>query len=186
MHLIRDGREPITDFAKALKKEHERIQNNWGPIWHYTQGGMYYQQVKRYLDAFERTQIKIYLYDEFNAEPVTVLTDIFQFLDVTDDWLPDMSVRHNVSGVPKSRRFQEFLHTLLLKPNPVKTISRLVIPEQVRWRATTAVRNLNLIRSSLSPEMRHRLTEEQFREDILKLQDLLARDLSHWLASSVD
>jgi hypothetical protein len=32
----------------------------------------------------------------------------------------------------------------------------------------------------LDPEIRARLTED-YREDILKLQDLIGRDLSHWL-----
>jgi hypothetical protein len=35
----------------------------------------------------------------------------------------------------------------------------------------------------LDPELRARLTEE-YREDILKLQDLIGRDLSHWLKTT--
>ena len=65
MHLIRDQQEPITDFAQALKAEESRIQNNWGFLWRYQDIGFYSVQLKRYFEKFDRSQIKVYLYDYF-------------------------------------------------------------------------------------------------------------------------
>jgi len=103
IHLVREGRETLTNFSQALQSEEERIRQNWGPLWHLTRCGFYYEQVKRYFDTFPREQIKIYLYDDFKARPTQVVQDIFRFLKVDDSFQPDMSVRVNISGIPKSR-----------------------------------------------------------------------------------
>ncbi len=43
------------------------------------------------------------------------------------------------------------------------------------------LRSKNLKTLPLDPEIRKRLIEEVYKEDILKLQHLLNRDLSNWL-----
>jgi hypothetical protein len=180
MHVTRDGREPIADFAEALKLEEERIALNWGPIWHYTKIGFYSEQIRRYYELFEREQIKVYLYDDFSARPIDVLQDIFRFLDVNDTFVPDVRIRANVSGVQRSQTLYWLIERLFARPNPIRTVARKLLSEETRWRFTSNVRNQNIVHQSISPEIRHQLTE-LFREDILRLQDLLARDLSHWL-----
>ncbi|MDP6150009.1 MAG: sulfotransferase, partial [Gammaproteobacteria bacterium] len=50
MHLIRDDREPMRDFAAALAAEEQRIADNWGFLWRYKQLGRYYEQLKHYYD----------------------------------------------------------------------------------------------------------------------------------------
>jgi len=181
MHLIRDGREPISDFSQALKVEEERIEANWGPIWHYKRGGLYFEQVKRYYETFEKDQLRIYLHEDLDSAPQNVLKDVFDFLEVSDSWMPDVSVRPNVSGVPKSTHLHALMHFLFLKPNLLKTVSRKIIPEQIRWRVTTQMRTLNMAKRLMAPDVRFQL-KEFFREDIQNLSQLIDRDLSHWLA----
>jgi hypothetical protein len=183
MHVTRDGREPIADFAEALKFEEERIALNWGPIWHYTRIGFYSEQIERYFELFDPEQIKIYLYDDFSARPIGVLQDMFRFLDVDDTFVPDIRIRANVSGAHRSQVLYWLIERLFSRPNPIRTVARKVIGEETRWRFTSSVRNRNIVRQSISPEMRRELTE-LFREDTLRLQDLLDRDLSGWLPES--
>lgn len=180
MHLTRDGREPVADFGQALALEEERIKMNWGPIWHYKKGGLYYEQVKRYFETFGPDQLKILLHDDLNHDSQAVLKEVFSFLGVSDSWMPDVSIRPNVSGVPKSERLHKFMHTLFLKPNTIRSVSRKVIPEYVRWRVTTQMRNLNITKKPMSPQVRQQLID-YFREDIGKLSQLISRDLSQWL-----
>ncbi len=180
MHVIRDGREPEQDFAKALKQEEKRIANNWGPIWHYKKCGFYFEQLEHYYDTFERFQIRAYLYEDFNNDPVFILKDIYEFLGLQNTkWVPDLAVRPNVSGIPRSQHAQRMMHKLLIESNPIKSISRKVIPFNIRWRITTAVRQWNLKRPILSPLLRQELTE-LYRDDIKKLEGLIEQDLSHW------
>ena len=176
MHLVREGREPLTDFEQALRAEEMRRRSNWGPLWHYTQRGFYYTQLKRYLDRFDQRQIKIYLYEDFNANPLSIIKDIFRFLEVDEDFTPDISLRYNVSGIPKNR----VLHTFLSKKNPIKMILEPILPVGLRQRIRIKFMNRNLTKSQLSPAIRKQLIDI-FREDILKLQELIQQDLSQWL-----
>ena len=183
MHVTRDGREPVADFAEALQLEEERIAKNWGPIWHYRNVGYYSRQIERYYALFDREQIRVYLYDDFSVRPIDVLQDIFRFLDVEDAFVPDMRIKANVSGVQKSQSIYWLIERLFSRPNPIRAAARRLIGEETRWRFTSSVRNRNLVRQSIPLDIRRELTE-LYRDDILRLQDFLGRDLSAWLNGS--
>jgi hypothetical protein len=177
LHMVRDGREPLESFEQALQAEETRIHSNWISIWHYKHMGFYYPQVKRYLEAFGRDQLRVYLYEELKEDPLGMLKDIFRYLGVDDAFVPDVSLRHNVSGVPKRRA----VHDFLTRPHPLKAVVKPFVPELVRLRLVTSLRNRNLSKaSSLSPEVREGLVEA-YREDVLRLEELIQRDLSRWL-----
>lgn len=181
LYQIRDALEPITDFAQALREEETRIQNNWVPIYYYQQMGFYYTQLKRYFDMFNREQIRVYLYEDFSTNPSSILQDIFRFLGVDDTFTPNMSVRHNVSGIPRNKILNEFL----VKPHPIKSIFKPFLPENLRKAIIVSLKNRrNLDKPPrLSPELRKQIIEV-YREDILKLEVLIQQDLSRWLELS--
>jgi hypothetical protein len=178
LHMTRDGREPLDGFEQALEVEEARIRDNWGSVYHYRQKGFYHSQLERYFEAFGRERIRVYLYEDLREDPLGMLRDVFNFLGVDDDFRPNVSLRHNVSGVPRSRA----LHGLLGRSHPLKSAVKPFVPEVVRLRLVTSLRNRNLSRPSpLSPRIRGRLIEN-YREDILRLETLIGRDLSGWLA----
>jgi len=174
LHFIRDGQEPLTDFARALQEEQTRIHNNWA-FGRYASRGFYHAQLRRYFDAFDRSQIKVYLYEDFSADPIGVLRDTFRFLGVDEVFVPEMSVRPNVSGVPNNRA----LHALLTRPERIKAILKPYLPPKL-LRFASDLRDRNLAKPQLAQEERRQMAE-MYREDILKLQDLIGRDLSKWL-----
>ena len=171
-YQVRDGCETLT-FEQALLAEKRRItQKKRWPGWHYKQAGFYYHQVKRYFDLFDPSQIKIYLYETLQDSSASVVRDVFQFLAVEDTFAPDLT-RRNISAIPKNRMLQN----LLIKDNPIKTVFRPLIPKQLRH----SIRKQNLAKKpALSPDIRQQLVLD-YRADILKLQDLIQKDLSHWL-----
>jgi hypothetical protein len=177
MHLVRDGREPEMDFIKAFRDEPRRIAENWEFLWRYKDMGLYYEQVKRFYDLFDREQIKIYLHDDLVDDPDALIKDAFQFIGVDDSFKPDTTTWLNVSGIPKNRAWHNFLRT----SNPLKDLAKLVLPKQVRKRINAKLQEQNLVRVKMPPEAREIMVPE-FREDILKLQDLIGRDLSSWLS----
>ena len=82
------------------------------------------KQLKRYFDLFDPKQIAVYTYDEFTASPRRITGQIFEFLGVDPTFVPKMSMRHNVSGTPRSR----MLHAFLAGPSVVKDLMRAVVP----------------------------------------------------------
>ena len=68
----------------------------------------------------------------------------------------------------------------MTQDNPIKSLFKSFLPKTLRDRVKQDVLKKNTTKPQLSPELRQQLIEE-YREDILKLQDLLQRDLSKWL-----
>lgn len=180
LHVRRDGRETLDDFGEALSREPERIAAQWEPIWHYAAGGYYYRQLRPYFDRFDRRQIHVMLYEDFQADPVGQLAVLCRFLDVDDAFSFDVSVRPNVSGVVRSPRVDRWQQRLFLRKNPIKSLARRWLPEQTRLRFTEAMRNRNLERPTLTPALRRQLTAD-YREDIRQLEGLIERNLAAWL-----
>lgn len=178
LHLRRDAREPLASFADALRAENDRVCARWEHQWHYTRLGAYHEQLVRYYELFHREQIAVYLYDEFLEDPIGLVQKIYRFLGVDGSFAPDISIRLNVSGKPRSR----VLHNFLTKPNPLAASMRKGLPATLRKKlgAQLMALNLDTQRQTLSHDMRHKLTQ-LYREDILKLELLIQRDLSAWL-----
>jgi hypothetical protein len=84
--------------------------------------------------------------------------------------------KHNVSGVPRSR----FLHNWTTTGGRVKRLGKLLLPKRTRSFIKDKIRETNLVKRSINPELRQELTL-LYKDDITKLQQLLNRDLSHWL-----
>lgn len=155
-----------------------QVEKNWWSNWRrygYILIGFYHRHLKRYFDMFDRDQIRVYLYRDFKINPVSVLRDSFQFLGVNERFVPDMSVKYGVTGIPRSR----LLYILLTRPNPLKDILRPYLPTGLRQRVNN-LRIKNLVKPQLAPEVRREWLQV-YREDILQLQDLIQRDLSSWL-----
>lgn len=179
--MIRDGREPVADFERALREEEGRIREHWWPDFHYVQIGLYHEQLQRYFELFEHDQIRVYLYEDLSASPFAVLQDLFQFLEVDDEFVPETAIRYNASGVPRNRS----LHWLLQRTRQVQPFVRRAVSEsqyQRLLRLGSGLHNRNLTKPRISPEARKRVTDTYFRDDILKLQNLTGRDLSAWMA----
>lgn len=172
------GRERILNFNKALLAEEERIQKNWEWIWHYKSMGFYYTQLQRYFDKFERNKIRVYLYEDLQKNSGILLQDIFRFLDVDNTFVPNTSRKHAASYIPpKNKALDDFL----LKENPIKSLLKNIIPAKFRKPLSAKVYRKNMAQPKrLPPEIKQQLTKV-YREDILKLQELIERDLSHWL-----
>ena len=179
LHMVRSGTEPLTDFAQALREEETGAYQNRS-LQDYVGRGRYYAQLKRYFDAFDRKQLKVYLYEDLTNAPVDTLQDTFRFLGVDDSFVPDVSLRRNVSGYPKYKTLDSFLR----RPSSVKDALKVYLPARLRWRLSKAFDDLktrNLVHPpAVRPEVRRQLVGV-YREDILQVQELIQRDLSGWL-----
>ncbi len=170
--------EPYDDFAQAIHAEESRKEQAWGHPWYYKHKGFYTLHLKPYFDTFDRRQIRVYLMDDLKSDPTGLLKDIYQFLNVDDSFLPDFAQRYNVSA--DSAR-SATLHNLLNKPSSVKSAIRWLIPPGMRRQMKLKLQKRNRAKQDISPEIRQELMRD-YREDILKLQDLIGRDLSSWLS----
>lgn len=174
LHFVRDGHEPLTDFAEALDAEPGRIARGWA-LGRYVDRGRYHQQLQRYTARFDPDQLRVYLFDDFIADPEAVLRDLFAFLDVDPNVDITASRRVNKSGVPQRR----WLHYLLTAAQPLRETAVRWLPERVvDW--ANALKNQNLEKPPMDSAVRARLVDI-FRPEVRRLETLIDRDLSHWL-----
>ena len=176
LHHIREGLEPIASFEDALNAEEKRRQENWWWGFSYVQAGLYYTQIKRYYEKFPSRNLKIVLYDDFLKKPAELVQEIFRFLEVDQSFISDTAQRYNVTGIPQNRNVWNFI----TKTHPIKEPFKKLLPSETRKRLNQTIRSKILQKPKLPLEVRAQLIEV-FSQEILNLQDLLQRDLSHWL-----
>jgi hypothetical protein len=169
--------EPLASFEEALEQEEARIAANWHHIWHYRRMGFYYPQLAPFFAAFPREQIRVYLFEEFRRDPMSVVRDVFRFLDVDPDAeIPD-TPQTVVSGAPKN----VLLQRVLMSAWRMKGVLAPLLPTGLRRRLWGRLNAANVRKEHMAPETRARLLDG-YREDILRTQELLGRDLGLWLA----
>lgn len=186
LHLFSSGRETCWTFEQALKAESERIKQNWEYFWHYKNQGFYYQHLKRYFELFDPDQIQIYLYEDYLGNPMETLRDMFVFLEVDQTFVPDLTQRHNTTTFIKSKMLFYGWQILFNNQLIQATLKPLLSSDSNLSSMYSFVRNsfMNTVTSQekplLSLETKKGLLNT-YRSDILNLQDLIQKDLSHWL-----
>jgi hypothetical protein len=173
LHCVQVGREPLGSFAEALQAEESRMRDKWGPLWYYKDKGFYYAQVKRYFDAFGRDRVGVWLHEDLRNDAPGTLGEVFRFLGVDERFVPDASVEYNPSGVPRIGGLYKGVRALTAR-NPV--LVERVLPARLRGYVKG---RLFTEPPPFSPQIREGLIHA-YKEDILRLQELIGRDLSAW------
>lgn len=179
--LINKGFEEEWDFRHSLQLESAKIPRTLdGKCRQNFCESFYFDSLAFYFRNFPREQISVYLYEDLQQHPVRLLRDVFRFIGVDDRFVPDMSTRHNPSGWPRfsSAPFwikkMDSLAAKIVRnlPEPIKESAQRLFNRLAR---TTA--------PALDPVLRRELTM-LYRDDILRTQELIGRDLTHWLKGS--
>lgn len=135
---------------------------------------------EHWLKFFDSSGMKIILFEDFKSDPVGITQSIFDYLEVDDSFVPDISRQYNVSGVPKNKVAGNFARTLNTVRNlPFFRKYKTYLPASIRsW--NNKLRKAALRKPDpLPPDLAHAL-EAYYREDVLKLQELLEIDLTPW------
>jgi hypothetical protein len=163
-------------FRQALEQEENRIRDNYSFIWRYKDLGLYYKQVKYYLDVFGQENVKIILFDDIKNDIKSVIHEILQFLEVEPNLKIRTSEKHRATGVYRFNRFND----LLFKKSFIRRILQTVLTQKARNRLLLKLINLNLKKPEMDPSTRKYLVD-YFKEDIHKTEKLINRSLEHWL-----
>lgn len=180
LHAVRDWHETADNFQDAVQLENERITAGWPMLFHYVNAGFYYQQLIRYFDTFDKDQIRVIIYDDFIEKPDLVIRDLFKFLEIDPEFSPDMSSKPNVSGYPKNKFIDQIYKKLFKDYTLTHTLAKKILPGKKLKTWTKKIRNSNLHKIPLDQEMSGYLAN-QYKDEIMKLQDLLQRKLPNWL-----
>ena len=181
LHLARENRLPSEEFSDCLDKT-----SIWWERNDLIKEGFYYKNLAKYFALFPRENIKIYLYDEFQNNSEKILQEIYEFLGVDKNFKPDQSVRYNQSGFVKNKSLNKVIGQGGIISQYMRRLLPKVLLDKIKGNLTLKrrinnLRGKNLSRPALDPAIKQFLTFEVYHDDIKRLQDLIGKDLSHWL-----
>jgi hypothetical protein len=129
----------------------------------------YHEALQAYYEIFSREQIKVVIFEEWVNNTGPVLKDIYQFLGVDHSFNIDAKIKYqagrpNWPGIPPTSKLRKIKSIL-----PIQTLM-----------------TVNKVKRFFTKDMSELKSEERqemyswYSDDIIKLQELLQRDLSVW------
>jgi len=160
------------DFLQAVARDDASPKKGWGISNLYVELGLYFEQVKRFQDAFPPEQVKVLFYDDYQQDTRKAMADICDFLglrmadpdSIAYDWLN------------RSHRIPQFPSIISrYRRTPIVRLGRS-LPSKLKEAIWTG---LSRAREPLTADARRRMAS-YFREDLAKLSGIVGRDLTHW------
>lgn len=168
-YLIREKKEP---FNIIMEKSMKTDLNDDYLLYLVIKGGMYYEQVKRYIEIFGNDSVKIIFFEEFISDVRNQFKDILKFLGVESEPPEIVNTVFNEYKKPKNKiskfllSFDDFVWKMGIK-------SVLPLPN----RKNLESRFLKSAKKPImSKEERLRLID-YYQDDVKKLRELLQRNL---------
>lgn len=169
------GNSNIFSFSEALQEDRLHIPKVWGNANLYLELGLYYVQVKRYLDTFSAANIKIIFTEDLKSNADVVITDLYTFIGVDNSFKPDTSVRYNEVYTPKYKNL-----TWLLNVSGIRPLAKKI--------SSGRMKELGIKLLYRNKEDKGQITASEkaflidfYKDDVQKLSQLLHKDLSHWM-----
>jgi len=179
-HLFNITYENVEDFKTALSLEKERHQGKCIPPREYLPSRLYYserikyfEQVKRYYDLFDKSNIKVIIFDDFKENNHKAYKDALKFLGVNDGFVPDFKMV-NISKKPRNK----IMNFLAQNPLLLRMI-KVLLPQRYH----SIIREIGekvLLKKEPRLPMDPLLREElmrKYRPEVIKISKFLGIDL---------
>lgn len=182
-HMTRSGDETIGSFEEALEVEPQRATDSHfrmhNPQYFYNflyyESGLYGAQIERYFQYFDRDQFLFTTLDRLKRDPLGVLGQVFAFLGVDRDFVPDVEPQ-NIGSTVRSPRLQFFFRHRLA-PILGWSKSKLGLRVLGRLMALNTRPSVESLDSSTRGALRAR-----YADDLRRLEGLTGLDLSDWIS----
>jgi len=143
--------------------------------------GLYSRHIKRFLDYFPAEQCGYFLYDDLRDRPQDFLKGILRFIGVSERELPQTERKYHTCRANRSRFFGN-----LLVSEPIRDFTYSCVPSKLVPACRGLYdRLLSLNTKKIKPPAiggeDKIFLKEQYRDEILSLQELIRKDLSSWL-----
>ena len=163
-------------FAWDISEERYFSKNNMTPASRYKELGLYYKQVKLYLDKMKNVHVIIYddYLNDFNKE----IESVFDFLELKHIKV-DSNKKHMVGGWEwKNNNFKRLLYS----DNWIKSSLKFLIPfYKIRNYVSAKFIQSEKSRVKAISNSDSKMLKSFYKEDVQLLSKLLKRDLNYWV-----
>lgn len=171
---IRRGFETL-DFKIACEEEKNRIDKDSFSRNHfsYISRGLYYKQVKRYLDLFGEKNVLILSFENDIIKNInSTIIKLEKFLEIEHEGL-NTNIQSNSASIPRFK----FINKLLYQDSILKKIlKKFIKTNYLKIKIGLFIDNLNqknIKSKKLSEEEKDIVLKKYFYEDIIKLEKLI-------------
>jgi hypothetical protein len=164
--LVSDSFEDIID-QKLVHKNAKLFYQQ------YIELSEYANQVKRYLDVFDRKEILFIEYEDLKKDVLGIVKKTYLFLGVNQVYSPDVNKKHNTYTMPKNSIIR-FIYSFVILRNILAFFFSKNLVNRIR-----AVLFKNDKKPVLLDETRNRL-KQFFTKDVNALGRMLNKDFSSW------
>jgi len=157
-------------FYDEIQKELKYGQNpqDWGIR---LDIGMYYQNLKRFLDIFPQEQIKIIIFEEWIKDPKMAIEEIRKFLGLPPLINNFTLETANVFRQPKGETSKKIVESEI-----TKKISRAIMPRSMRVSLRNKLLMTTKNKGSMT-EKERKILINYYQEDVKNLQSILGKKL---------
>jgi len=164
--LLRDGGEKLS-FHEALMTQRSRIEKNSRNVSHFLKISFYSDDVKRFLDVFEREQVKIFLFENFIKNEKKTFQQVLQFLDTSYDVGNLKIKKHNPSSKHRTP-----LTKFIINNNFISKIANRLLSDSLSLKLQDALLFKEIAKPQICFEDK-KLLYQFYKEDVEKLQKIL-------------
>lgn len=141
----------------------------------WVKASLYADAIQNYQQMFCHDQLKFVLFDDLIDDPQTLMSELFDFVGVDSNFQVNTEYRFNPGGTPKFPWLHDGLSALKRIPG-----LRRYTPPFIRNRLAR-IRDKNLAPAEVLAVDVQQQWLRYYRDDILRVQDILQLDLSSWL-----
>ena len=170
-------KEDCSDFKSAWNISEERYfsKSDMTPASRYKELGLYYKQVKSYLDGIKN--VHIIIYDDYQNDFQNEMIKVFNFLGI-DIINIDSAKEHMVGGWQWE---DERIKNLMMKKTPIRSVLKFLIPfKGIRKNIRKNIQKRNTSEVAIISDKDKVMLKEFYKADIKKLSELINRDLNYW------
>jgi Sulfotransferase family len=188
LQLIQTHNESQYDLRQALALEADRRRGKHVPrrahrpqLLHYSDHVCYADQLARYHAALPRENVLALIYEDFKADNVATVRQIFRFLGI-DDTFCVTQLKANPTVVVRSQALDEAVHRYSVGRDPfsqiVKTGIKAVVPQRTRRTLLRTVQR-RVVHAAPPPPDSSALADlrRSLRPEVERFSEYLDRDL---------
>lgn len=150
------------------------------PTLHHLALGFYCDGIRTFLDAVGRDRVHLVVFDDLISDPVAVMRNLCDFLQVSAPCDESGRVGHENRG---RRQWRGSQVTSLARSSAAVAVRRSMkrhAPDLHRRITKAATARLTVPAEDMSGEVAARL-DQFYAAEVRRLEDLVGRDLSHWV-----
>ncbi|WP_052158297.1 sulfotransferase family protein [Lacinutrix jangbogonensis] len=181
LHQKRHGKIEGFNINEYFKKN-KQIDKNM-PFYDVLIGrGLYFHHMRKFIDAFGKSNIKISFLENLKENPESVAKDILEFLQVNPNESLNVNLVSNSKIIVKNKKFHKLFYSE--KRNVLRNVLRIIVPSfKIREGIRVFFKTLNKKNDNfetISQELKTYLLSTLYKEDIEKLEIFMNNKIKIW------